>query len=172
MLRRFFSIAFLSLLLISGSGIGYLFSMHLARTNARRFESEISNDANAFERIVLSVDQFNSLPKENISSSIFEISYQNRRFDIYKTEFTANTVVLFARHDKQEEQIFKNIADANNTNNLNKESVPFYGFHFFLHDEEIFKSPVALYKHELFSLNLIFTNYSSIPSPPPDHVFA
>lgn len=172
MLRRIFSIAFLSLLLVSGSGISYLLSMHAARKNARRFESDILSEANSFETITLSRDEFNSLPKEKISSTIFEITYQNRRFDIYKTELKENSIVLFARHDKQEEQILKNLAAGNNNKNINKQPAPFYAFHFFLPEKINFNSPTTENIFNSISWNINFMNYSSVVTPPPDNVFA
>jgi hypothetical protein len=146
--------------------------MRVARTNARRFESDILSDENSCESITLSIDEFNSLPKEKISSTIFEITYQNRRFDIYKTELKENSVVLFARHDKQEEQILKNLATGKNSRNLNKQPAPFYAFHFFLPEKLNFNSSSSINIFNSISWNMNFMNYSSVVSPPPDNVFA
>lgn len=144
----------------------------MARTNARKFESEISSDGNTMETFSMPVEEYNALSKEKISSTIFEITYQNRRFDIYKTELKENSIVLFARHDKQEEQILKNLAAGKNSKNLNKQPAPFYAFHFFLPEKINFISPTTGNIFNSISWNMDFMNYSSVVSPPPDNVFA
>lgn len=146
--------------------------MHMARTNARKFKSEISSDGNTMETISMPVEEYNALSKEKISKTIFEITYQNRRFDIYKTELKENSVILYARHDKQEDLTLKNLAASNNAKNLHKQAAPFYAFHFFLPEKLIFNSTIPINIHETISLNVNFPNYCSITSPPPDNEFA
>ncbi len=172
MQRRIISIAFLVLLIVSGSGISYLFSMQLARTNARKFESEILQEANTLESISMSIDAFHALPKEKISSSIFEITYQNKRFDIYKTETKGNTVYLFAKQDKHEEFILKNFAAAHSSKKSDQRTIPFYAFHFFITEKINFNSEQNKNIYPAITCIADHLNFSFVPSPPPDIEFA
>lgn len=169
--RRIFSGFFLLLLLVSGSGIGYLFSIHLARSNARRFACEIHTGSYTVENISMTAEEFNSLEKEKISSTIFEITYKGRRFDIYKTEKKDNTIILSARHDKQEEAAMKNMASSHGNKKLNQQTPPFYSFHYFIPENLYYNSNSTEIHYTVLSGSNNFMNHCRITSPPPDTEF-
>jgi len=169
---RIFSISFLLVLFFSGSGLSYLFSTHMARVHARRNEYQLSDRTG--ECITLNAVAYKKLPKEKISDDIYEIFYENSKYDVYLTTVnTDGSVNLFARRDERE-----NIARALYSEDhlpprrSSHHNAPFYSFHFFHQYNPAFLTPSSFLMSDIsFSVRTI-SNYHPAISPPPENDFA
>lgn len=174
MLRKWFSIFTILLLLVSGSGLSYLCSTYFVRVQARRSEDTISSDVSVGNFITLNVTEFNKLPKRRVSKTITEIVYQGDHYDIYSSILNSdNTITLHVIKDIAEKNIMHLYQDRNLNSRTGARFAPFYAFHFNVEKE------LELHITHSFS-KLVYLNNSQFPttnyifpfSPPPEKLSA
>lgn len=173
MFKRIYSIIILCLFLLSGSGINYLVSVYYARSHARRYNMENLKKDNEIEKIQINIDDFNYLQKKTISSTVFEIRWNNKQYDIFKTELiSSKTIVLYAKHDKQEEAADKDLISAHSFDIHVKKMLVFFQLNLLQPaTTTLFVLQIRIFNY-LNIPTMDFKNFRLLISPPPWNAFA